>query len=286
MWYNEVSKGVSALRLTTRDVIAKVIAMSTILPRTCGVYRILCTVNNKIYIGSSVNMRVRQNTHINDLKKGVHRNKHLQNAWNKYGQGAFTFEVIEECVRGEQLAREQYYLDTIQPYKQTVGFNIGQKAEAAMLGQTLSPEARMKVSVKVRNYYSTPEGYAKKSASMMGHVVTPETREKLRVAHTGRIVSAATREKLGLASIGRKPSLETRAKMSVSQSGKKMSPEAIAKTVAGKEKHFIVTTPEGAEIHVKGLAKFCREHGLNRGNMMSVAVGKRTHHRGWSCHHA
>jgi hypothetical protein len=36
-------------------------------------------------------------------------------AWTKYGEGAFEFEILEECGRDLIEEREQFYLDTLKP---------------------------------------------------------------------------------------------------------------------------------------------------------------------------
>lgn len=63
---------------------------------------------------------------------------------------------------------------------------------------------------------------------------------------------------------------------------RKMSDLAIASF--GKE--YIVTTPSGEEICIKGLARFCRENGLNEKNMSRLASGKGWKHKGYQCRHA
>ena len=55
----------------------------------CGIYRILNTINNKFYIGSSVNLRKRLYEHRRLLRLGKHENYHLQNAFTKYGEENF-----------------------------------------------------------------------------------------------------------------------------------------------------------------------------------------------------
>ena len=44
-------------------------------------------------------------------------------------------------------------------------------------------------------------------------------------------------------------------------------------------KDYIVTTPEGDEIEIKGLKKFCNEHNLSPSKMVQVAKRKRNHHK-------
>lgn len=61
-----------------------------------GVYKITNTVNGKVYIGSTtIGFKNRWATHRNELRNRRHCNKHLQRAWNKYGENAFSFEVLE-----------------------------------------------------------------------------------------------------------------------------------------------------------------------------------------------
>lgn len=91
--------------------------------KICGVYKIINQVNKKIYIGSSKDIYKRWTQHIDKLNKGEHENKHLQNAWNKYGSDNFEFEIVEECSSGAQFEREQYYLNTLNPFDEN-GYNI------------------------------------------------------------------------------------------------------------------------------------------------------------------
>jgi group I intron endonuclease len=61
-----------------------------------GIYSIETYTNNKVYVGSAVNMykRVFFN-HLRELRKNIHGNKHLQNHFNKYGEDDLLFYVIE-----------------------------------------------------------------------------------------------------------------------------------------------------------------------------------------------
>jgi len=77
----------------------------------CGVYTITNKINGKVYVGSSADINKRWNYHRRKLSKNSHKNKHLQNAWNKYGKNNFEFRVMEECDRQSQYSVEQKYLD-------------------------------------------------------------------------------------------------------------------------------------------------------------------------------
>ena len=81
----------------------------------------------------------------------------------------------------------------------------------------------------------------------------------------------------------------------------KTSPEAIAKrrqtlllrygtlnvntasSIENNSKTYELTSPLGEHIIVKNLAKFCRENGLNQGNMVQVSKGIFKQHKKWKC---
>lgn len=99
----------------------------------CGVYKIINTVNEKIYIGSSKDINRRWSEHIRALELNAHINQHLQNAWNKYGRKSFKFEIIEQCDEKHQYEREQYYIDLYKPFQDN-GYNIVQKISNDLIG--------------------------------------------------------------------------------------------------------------------------------------------------------
>ena len=75
-----------------------------------GIYKITCTANNKIYIGSSSNIYQRWHRHKSNFRLNV-ANKNIQNSYNKYGNDTFLFEIIEECLVDSLIEREQYWFD-------------------------------------------------------------------------------------------------------------------------------------------------------------------------------
>ena len=88
-----------------------------------GIYKITCSENNRIYIGSAKNLLKRWLRHLNDLRNNKHVNIHLQRTYDKYGENSFKFEIVENCDVDNLLVREQYYLDLLKPE-----FNIGKNA--------------------------------------------------------------------------------------------------------------------------------------------------------------
>lgn len=77
--------------------------------------------------------------------------------------------------------------------------------------------------------------------------------------------------------VGRKISYETRKKMSDANRNRYVGDKSV------KSKRFLIITPDGERIEIKGLAKFCREHGLDQGTMTKVSQGKHKHHKGYKC---
>ena len=68
-------------------------------------------INNKSYIGQSINIENRWTHHKSELNNNRHINDYLQNAWNKYGEDNFSFIVIEECKESELNEKEIYYIN-------------------------------------------------------------------------------------------------------------------------------------------------------------------------------
>lgn len=112
--------------------------------KTSGIYQIKNTVNGKIYIGSSQDLLKRKRGHFNALYNGKHCNNFLQNAYNKYGKEFFLFTVLEECEIDILIEREQIYLDRLQSYKQSNGYNIRSIAESNR-GWSPSEETRRRM---------------------------------------------------------------------------------------------------------------------------------------------
>ena len=68
-----------------------------------AVYIIRNAVNDKVYIGSAINPNRRWGQHKTDLRGSRHSNIHLQASWEKYGEAAFSFSILEEVVDLTQL---------------------------------------------------------------------------------------------------------------------------------------------------------------------------------------
>lgn len=194
-----------------------------------GIYKIINIVNNKFYVGSAVDLRRRKTRHFSELRTGKHNNSKLQNAWNKYGEQAFVFVVVEELnLEADLLAAENVWL------KEHVGkeycYNIGVDATAPSLGLSgeLSPTFGRK---------RTPEELAAQSWKGKKH---SEQSKNLIRQHL----------------IGKPKSAEVRAKISATLSGEgnywygKKRPDHGAKVSKG----VAVTNPSGFTVHFDSIA--------------------------------
>jgi len=119
-----------------------------------GIYQIVNLINNSKYIGSALKVSLRWNRHKSDLRLVRHPNKHLQNAWNKYGEENFIFEIIEECEKEKLIEREQFYLDTLKPEynkRMWARSNLGIKCdytEKSFEKNRLNPPRKNKIHTK------------------------------------------------------------------------------------------------------------------------------------------
>jgi len=149
--------------------------MNKIISRASGVYQLCNMQNNKIYVGSAVNLHWRSTHHFNALNRGDHCSRHLQLSFNKYGAEYFTFSVLEYCEKERLIEREQFYIDLLKPEYNTLPI------AGSCLGVKRSDETR-----------------ARMSASLKGRVISQEAREKTRITLTGRKDSAEVKHNKGV----------------------------------------------------------------------------------------
>ena len=146
-----------------------------------GVYQWRNTVNGKVYVGGAYSsFERRKRRHLELLRAGKSKSPHFQAAWNKYGEAAFVFEVLERCPLAGVQAAEQRWLDKVRPWRREVGYNVSRTA--------------CRVSFEVPEVLA--EVGARISAARAGHEVSAETREKISRSLTGRKMSAALRARL------------------------------------------------------------------------------------------
>lgn len=113
----------------------------------CGVYAIINKISKTSYIGSTkMSFMIRLTHHLGRLRVNLHKNKHLQNAWNKYGEENFIFEIIEITDKYTTLEKEQIWIDKHRELNLKL-YNINPLASGT---PNLSEEVQKKKSITMK----------------------------------------------------------------------------------------------------------------------------------------
>lgn len=129
-----------------------------------GIYQFTHRDTGRIYIGSSKDVKKRKLEHKYSAGK---LNLRFSKALGKYGVDAFDWEVLEYCNEELLLEREQYYLDTLQPFDDN-GFNT------------------LPTAGSLTNYSHTDDTIEKIRRSKVGWQPTDATREAMSRARKGK----------------------------------------------------------------------------------------------------
>lgn len=116
-----------------------------------GVYLFFNTVSGKRYVGSSIDIYNRIHEHIHNLKNNKAHNIHFQASWNKHGEDAFIYCVLEFCKPEIRFEREQYYIDCLKP-EYNLTLNV-----IANFGHSPTIETREKISSTLKKRYESGE---------------------------------------------------------------------------------------------------------------------------------
>lgn len=142
---------------------------------TSGVYMIRNKTNGKVYVGSSLDLKQRWIDHRKALRGNRHPNGRLQNSWNKYGEDAFEYVILEYVQEIDKLLdREQYWIDESKCQNDVYGYNILGQAENSY-GYEHTADAKRKMS---------QAGHGKQS--WLGKNHSDETKQKLSTEHLGK----------------------------------------------------------------------------------------------------
>lgn len=245
---------------------------------TQAIYKIINLVNDKFYVGSTINKKVRFRQHRKLLRGNRHHCKHLQAAWNKYGEAKFVFEVVEEVPVAVSLQEvEERWL------KEHVGreycYNTGHSADAPWrnapayktpnFGRVMAEDQKAQISAALKEFYAADYN----NHPRVGTTHSAETKAKISAAKKANPVAPWA---------GKERSVETKAKISDAQRGKpkaagrKVSEEGLAKIRAAAEagnyshwkgrkhtdesrakmsKAIIATDPDGVECNFTSLTE-------------------------------
>ena len=142
-----------------------------------GIYIITNIIDNKVYIGESVNCSERICKHKSNLRKGTHANPHLQSSWSLYGEINFTFGILEECIKEDLLKAEDLWCIKLNAHDRNFGYNINPTG----IGEKITKSKETIEKIRIAN---------------TGKTVSDETKKKLSIINTGNIITKETIEKL------------------------------------------------------------------------------------------
>jgi group I intron endonuclease len=173
------------------------------MSKSGGIYLIRCWVNAAIYVGSAKFFEKRRAEHFGMLKKNKHHNRHMQNAWNAYGSGAFTFEehvhILGPYDKTIYFAVENQVMD--QCRNDGVKLFNGPRAGSGWNNTTLAQidDVKMRISIGTRRAMENPLVRKKISDAKLGVAVTPEARAKISTKLKGVSKSEETRANMRIA---------------------------------------------------------------------------------------
>ena len=199
-----------------------------------GIYKISCIGNGKCYVGSGVSISKRWKHHIKIASAGKHGNRYFQRAWDKYGSGSFTFEILEEVADAAQLiAREQAWMYLLCATDPARGMNLAPRA-GSNLGLRFSAETKQHLS-EIRKGKKLPQAWREAiAAGLRGKTRPQAVKDAVSRANTGRRPSDEARRKMSAARKGAIRTPEQRQKISAALKGKPKSAQAIESNAAAR----------------------------------------------------
>lgn len=141
--------------------------------RACGVYFIRGP-RKRFYVGGSTDIFFRWKLHLRRLRRGKHDNRKMQEDWVKFGEKAFSLEIVKFCSVEGIKVEEQKHIDAalLTAFAYNISRKVGQgplvkgdklpepwkaKAVAGIIRASRKPEARKVVSRRFRDLWRDPE---------------------------------------------------------------------------------------------------------------------------------
>lgn len=207
------------------------------------IYKIINSLNGKFYVGSTTSPKVRFRVHRKKLRKNQHHCHHLQASWNKYGEAAFIFHVVETIPEEQSLqeAEDRWLIEHVgKPHCYNVGRRSGApwrgapKESHPNFGRPKTEEERQAISAALKEFYAQDIT----NHPRFGKRHTEEVKERIRqkkLANPSR------------AWLGKERSEETKLKISEAQKGKVKAP---GRTVSEEGRAKIRANIEAGRSHM------------------------------------
>ena len=204
------------------------------------IYKIRNLVNDKFYVGSTMDTRERFRTHRKKLRNNKHHNAYLQASWNKYGEEKFVFEVVEEVSSMEalQTAEDVWLVAHVgKPYCYNLGTRSGAPwrgitgAAHPSFGKPVSAEQKADISRTLKEFYAAaPENHPRFG--------TTHSEDVWLVAHVGNRLRLL--RKIGDTQRG------------VKKGTRIYTPEGLARAQENMRRHAVTPIPKGwSEVYAK-----------------------------------
>lgn len=146
---------------------------------TVGIYMITNKINNKKYIGQSVNIKRRKHYHFTRHCKMI-----ISDSIFKYGKENFVFEILEEC---EEAQLDELEIKYITEYETHISLGRGYNVDLGGKGLgKMSKDTKQKL--RELNLGANNSFYGKKH--------TEESLEKMREKQSGKKLSKETKQKI------------------------------------------------------------------------------------------
>ena len=179
---------------------------------TSGIYCIENTVNNKKYVGKSIDIHKRFIKHKSQLRNNNHENPYMQRQWNKYGEDSFKFYILEQCEKDEMdkkeaewIAKLNTYLDKKVGYNLTPGGEESYKFSKEQLEKYPKLSKRKPFSDKTKSRMSEyhkslfekdPSRFDGEKNPFYGKKHSEESKKKNSEAHIGKVLSEESKKKM------------------------------------------------------------------------------------------
>lgn len=138
-----------------------------------GIYAIKNKVNNKMYIGKSVNINDRLKRHKKEIKLKIHKNKHLQSAWYFYGEDNFEILILERCKKDLLNQKEIFWIEFYD------SFNNGYNKTKGGDGGAMHPDiAKMVGEHNKGNKYHLGMSHSKETKKLLSKIATADLLER------------------------------------------------------------------------------------------------------------
>lgn len=268
---------------------------------------ILNTVTERVYIGQSRKYKKRCQCHKNSLRRGDHHCYYLQQSWNKHGEAAFEFLVVDDNLEQEEADKFEKLL--IQWFAELeLAYNpawrhkgrgevsvetrilLSQQRRGIPTGRPMSDYVKQRLQEGLKAYYASYVKKPRKTYICQDCGGTVASSRALRcktcddkikkqrcqgwqLPESARIASALLRT-------GRPLSEEHRAKVSSALKGR--LPKNLSTLPELNQREVRLLDPNKNLVVRKGVALFCEEHGLVRQHVSRLLDGKIDQYRGWT----